>query len=102
MVTKHSATKDEEQFPAQIYNLPCCFNSWTLPYAPKENGPPHFRLKGKKVMQWKKSSKKEPDAEHKKMFSESKQRLATRWYSTELDELMRRQQWFSPVDKGKF
>lgn len=70
--TKHSATKDEEQFPAQIYNLPCCSNSWTLPYAPKENGPPHFWLKGKKVRQWKKSIKKEPGAEHKKMRSESK------------------------------
>lgn len=71
MATKHSATKDEEQFPVQIYNLPCCFNSWTLAYAPKKNGLPHFGLKGKKVMQWKKSSKKKPDAELKEMFSQS-------------------------------
>lgn len=48
MATKHSATKDEEQLPAQIYNLSCCFNGWTLPYAPKEDGIPHFGLQGKK------------------------------------------------------
>lgn len=80
MATKHSATKDEEQLPVQIYNILCCFNTSTLAYAAKGNG---LRISGwrrKKVMSRKKSSKEEPDTERKKMFSQSEhvwtQRLA--------------------------